>query len=84
MSTENQNAISIDIVDIINAAKIMEQAVKNNAFSVEELVEVSPVVARFITVANQLIEQHNAAVEAAEAAEAGDTEGEVPSESKGE
>ncbi|AZU98188.1 hypothetical protein BZF66_06915 [Salmonella enterica] len=84
MSTENQNAISIDIVDIINAAKIMEQAVKNNAFSVEELVEVSPVVARFITVANQLIEQHNAAVEAAEAAEAGDTEGEVQSESKGE
>ncbi|EME3783200.1 hypothetical protein VYG11_002916 [Salmonella enterica] len=81
MSTENQNAISIDIVDIINAAKIMEQAVKNNAFSVEELVEVSPVVARFITVANQLIEQHNAAVEAAEA---GDTEGEVQSESKGE
>lgn len=68
MSTENQdNAISIDIVDIINAAKIMEQAVKNNAFSVEELVEVAPVVTRFITVANQLIEQHNASVEADEA-----------------
>lgn len=81
MSTENQNAISIDIVDIINAAKIMEQAVKNNAFSVEELVEVSPVVARFITVANQLIEQHNAAVEAEEA---GDTEGDVQTEDKGE
>lgn len=69
MSTENQETgITIDIVDIINAAKIMEQAVKNNAFSVEELVEVTPVVARFITVANQLIEQHNAKVEAEEAA----------------
>jgi hypothetical protein len=69
MSTENQETgITIDIVDIINAAKIMEQAVKNNAFSVEELVEVTPVVSRFITVANQLIEQHNAKVEAEEAA----------------
>lgn len=75
MSTENQpTGISIDIVDIINAAKIMEQAVKANAFSVEDLVEVTPVVARFITVANQLIEQHNAQVEAAESAEAQDNE----------
>lgn len=69
MSTENQQDISIDIVDIINAAKIMEQAVKNNAFSVEDLVDVSPVVARFIAVANQLIERHNAEVEAAESAD---------------
>lgn len=65
MSTDNQETgITIDIVDIINAAKIMEQAVKNNAFSVEELVDVTPVVARFIAVANKLIEQHNANVEA--------------------
>ena len=70
MSTENLKDISIDIVDIITAAKIMEQAVKNNAFSVEDLVEVTPVVARFIAVANQLIERHNAEVEAQEAADA--------------
>lgn len=68
MSTENKQDIAIDIVDIINAAQIMEQAVKNNAFSVEQLVDVAPVVSRFITVANQLIEQHNKAVEAEEAA----------------
>lgn len=78
MSTENQDTgITIDIVDIINAAKIMEQAVKNNAFTVEELVDVTPVVARFITVANQLIEQHNANVEAEESTD-------VESEDKGE
>lgn len=70
MSTENKQDIAIDIVDIINAAQIMEQAVKNNAFSVEQLVDVAPVVSRFITVANQLIEQHNKAVEAEEAAAA--------------
>lgn len=70
MSTDNQETgITIDIVDIINAAKIMEQAVKNNAFSVEELVDVTPVVARFIAVANKLIEQHNANVEAEAAAD---------------
>lgn len=82
MSTENQDNISIDIVDIINAAKIMEQAVKNNAFSVEDLVEVTPVVARFIAVANQLIERHNASVEAEEA-EGGVVDGQAPAD-KGE
>lgn len=74
MSTENKQDISIDIVDIVNAAKIMEQAVKNNAFSVEDLVEVAPVVARFITVANQLIERHNAEVDDILAADAGSDE----------
>lgn len=70
MSTENKQDIAIDIVDIINAAQIMEQAVKNNAFSVEQLVDVAPVVSRFIAVSNQLIEQHNKAIEAEEAAAA--------------
>lgn len=77
MSTENkQPDITIEIVDIVNAAKIMEQAVKNNAFSIEELVEVTPVVARFITVANQLIAKHNAEVEAEESADADTEQGE--------
>lgn len=81
MSTENKQEISIDVVDIINAAQIMEQAVKNNAFSVEDLVQVTPVVARFIAVANQLIAQHNAAAEAAEIA---DAESEAKPEEQGE
>lgn len=65
MSEVNQP--SLDVVDIINATKIMEAAIQANAFSVEDLVKVAPVVERFIKFSNVVIAEHNAKVEAEEA-----------------
>lgn len=56
----------IEIVDVVNAAKIMEAAIKRNAFTVEELAQVSPVVAKFIAYSNEQIQK----AEEAEKAEA--------------
>lgn len=51
----------IEIVDVVNAAKIMEAAIKRNAFTVEELAQVSPVVAKFIAYSNEQIKLAEAA-----------------------
>lgn len=71
MSEENTQH-SLDVVDIINATKIMEAAIQANAFSVEDLVKVAPVVERFIKFSNAVIAEHNASVEAEEAEDAKD------------
>lgn len=68
MSEENKD-LSLDTVDIINAAKIMEAAIKAGAFSVEDLAKVAPVVDRFIKFSNAVIEEHNRQVEEQESAE---------------
>jgi len=66
--SEEQTQPSLEIVDIINATKIMEAAIQANAFSVEDLVKVAPIVERFIKFSNAMIAEHNAKVEAEEAA----------------
>ena len=48
---ENEN-VQLELVDLINAAKIMEHAIKLNVFTVEELVSVAPVVSKFIKFAH--------------------------------
>lgn len=55
MEQEN-NQIQLTLLDLINAAKIMEAAVARNTFKVEELVDVSPVVAKFVSFANVALE----------------------------
>lgn len=49
MSTENQDVVGpqLEFIDIINATKIMEAAIERQVFSVKELAEVAPIVARF-------------------------------------
>lgn len=49
MSTENQDVVGpqLEFIDIINATKIMEAAIERQIFSVKELAEVAPIVARF-------------------------------------
>lgn len=61
--SEQKTEHSLDVVDIINATKIMEAAIQANAFSVEDLVKVAPVVERFIKFSNAVIAEHNASVE---------------------
>lgn len=62
MSTENQSTenVQLDLLDLINAAQIMEAAVSRNAFQLEELGQVAPVVAKFVKFANQVIEAEKA------------------------
>lgn len=48
--------IQLDLLDLINAARIMEAAVSRSAFQLEELGEVAPVVAKFVKFANQVLE----------------------------
>ncbi len=69
--SEQKTEHSLDVVDIINATKIMEAAIHANAFSVEDLVNVAPVVERFIKFSNAVIAEHNASVEAEEAKDEG-------------
>ena len=52
---ENEN-VQLELVDLINAAKIMEHAIKLNVFTVEELVSVAPVVSKFIKFANNALQ----------------------------
>lgn len=61
---ENEN-IQLDLVDLINAAKIMEHAIKLNVFTVEELVSVAPVVSKFIKFANNAMKDSQEAEEIA-------------------
>lgn len=71
MSEQNKE-LSLDTVDIINAAKIMEAAINAGAFSVEDLAKVAPVVDRFIKFSNAIIEEHNRQVESQEAGDQGE------------
>lgn len=64
MEQEN-NQIQLTLLDLINAAKIMEAAVARNTFKVEELVDVSPVVAKFVSFANVALEDIKAQEDAA-------------------
>ncbi|EHU8780833.1 hypothetical protein N0S44_000063 [Escherichia coli] len=64
MEQEN-NQIQLTLLDLINAAKIMEAAVARNTFKVEELVDVSPVVAKFVSFANEALEDIKAQEDAA-------------------
>lgn len=86
MSTENnvqtEQEITLDLADLINASRIMEHAVARNAFKVEELVEVAPVVSKFVAFANKALADIQAEKEAAAANEAKDQS--APDEEKGE
>lgn len=78
MSQENQQeqVIQLDLIDLINAARILEAAVARNTFTVDELVQVAPVVSKVVSFAQTAqadIEAKEAARLAAEAAEAGET-----------
>lgn len=64
-----QEKIQLTLIDLINAAKIMEAAVARNSFKVEELVDVAPVVSKFVEFANSALEDIKAQEEA-EAAQA--------------
>lgn len=57
MSTENnsQENVTLELIDLINAAKIMEHAVARNAFKIDELVNVAPVVSKFVKFANNAL-----------------------------
>lgn len=57
MSTENnaQDEVILDLVDLINAARIMESAVARNAFQVDELVNVAPIVSKFVKFADKAL-----------------------------
>lgn len=68
MEQEN-NQIQLTLLDLINAAKIMEAAVARNTFKVEELVDVSPVVSKFVSFANVALEDIKAQEDAAKAQE---------------
>lgn len=71
MSTEKnvntEQEITLDLADLINAARIMEHAISRNAFKVEELVDVAPVVSKFVTFANKALADIQAEQEAAKA-----------------
>lgn len=58
MSEENNQQVtaSLEVIDIVNATQIMELAIQRNTFTVEELVQVAPVVSRFITFSKQVQE----------------------------
>ena len=56
--------IQLNLIDLINAAKIMEAAVARNSFKVEELVDVAPVVSKFVEFANSALEDIKAQEEA--------------------
>lgn len=69
---ENEN-VQLELVDLINAAKIMEHAIKLNVFTVEELVSVAPVVSKFIKFANNALQDsQNQDSENSETQESGD------------
>ncbi|AFA44328.1 hypothetical protein [Klebsiella phage phiKp_21] len=69
---ENEN-VQLELVDLINAAKIMEHAIKLNVFTVEELVSVAPVVSKFIKFANNALQDsQNQDSENSETTESGD------------
>lgn len=69
MSNETpKENIQLDLLDLINAARIMETAVSRNAFQLDELSEVAPVVSKFVKFANQVLE-----AEAAKHAEEADS-----------
>lgn len=76
MSTENnaQDEVILDLVDLINAARIMESAVARNAFQVDELVNVAPIVSKFVKFADKALADIKEREEAA-AAQAQDTAG---------
>lgn len=69
MSTENnsQENVTLELIDLINAAKIMEHAVARNAFKIDELVNVAPVVSKFVKFANNAL----AEIQAQEASDSG-------------
>ncbi|EON7637237.1 hypothetical protein FOI42_RS04220 [Escherichia coli] len=75
MSTENnaQDEVILDLVDLINAARIMESAVARNAFQVDELVNVAPIVSKFVKFADKALADIKEREEAA--AQAQDTAG---------
>lgn len=70
MSTEknSQENVTLELIDLINAAKIMEHAVARNAFQIDELVNVAPVVSKFVKFANTALAE-------IQAKEAADTDG---------
>ena len=72
MEQQENTEIKLTLIDLINAAKIMEAAVARNSFKVEELVDVAPVVSKFVAFANAALEDIKAQ-EAAEAENAPDT-----------
>lgn len=69
--------IQIELVDMINAAKIMEHAIKCNVFSVEELASVAPVVSKFIAFANNALADIEKAQQEVQKTESQDTEGDA-------
>ena len=71
----DKNNLSLDTIDIINGTKIMEAAIKAGAFSVEDLVQVAPIVDRFIKFSNAIIAEHEAQQAQLAAQELGDEEG---------
>lgn len=63
MEQENDK-VQLTLIDLINAAKIMEAAVARNSFKVEELVDVAPVVSKFVAFSNAALEDIKAQEEA--------------------
>ncbi len=53
----------LEYIDIINATKVMEAAIQRGTFSVKELAEVAPVVARFQEFAEAILKEQNPAQE---------------------
>lgn len=67
MSTENnvqQEEVILDLVDLINAARIMESAIARNAFQVDELINVAPIVSKFVKFADKALADIRAQEEA--------------------
>lgn len=50
---------SLEYVDIINATRILEAAVARNAFSVKELAEFAPIIARLQDFSEQMLAAQN-------------------------
>lgn len=67
MEQQNNQEVQLTLIDLINAAKIMEAAVARNAFKVEELVDVAPVVTKFVEFSNKALSDLKAQEEAAAA-----------------
>ncbi|SOK58487.1 hypothetical protein [Yersinia phage fHe-Yen9-04] len=49
----------LEFIDIINATKIMEAAIERKAFSIKELGEVAPIVARFQDFSQAILEEQS-------------------------
>lgn len=73
MSTENQDVVGpqLEFIDIINATKIMEAAIERQVFSVKELAEVAPIVARFQEFSQAILADQEARQAQAESSEGG-------------